>query len=125
MFPPIPTPKVAATVLARDGEWPFRKLTGVITTPTLRPDGTILSEPGYDEATQLLLLDPPAMPKLPRGRPRSIAERALKFLDSLLDEFPFTDEASRSVALSALITPVVRGAISVTPMHATTAPVPG
>jgi putative DNA primase/helicase len=51
--------------LSRDGEWKFRKLTGVITTPTLRPDGTILSEPGYDEATQLLLLDPPAMPAIP------------------------------------------------------------
>ncbi len=123
--PADPTPKVAATVLARDGEWTFRKLTGVITTPTLRPDGTILSEPGYDEATQLLLLDPPAMPALPPRPTKKHAERALKFLDTLLEEFPFVDPASRSVALSALITPVVRGAISVTPMHATTAPVPG
>lgn len=120
-----PTPKVAATVLARDGEWTFRKLTGVITTPTLRPDGTILSEPGYDAATQLLLLDPPPMPKLPPRPTRKHAEAALRFLDNLLAEFPFVDPASRSVALSALITPVVRGAISVTPMHATTAPVPG
>ena len=29
---------VAATVLARDGEWSFPTLVGVITTPTLRPD---------------------------------------------------------------------------------------
>jgi hypothetical protein len=56
--PADPTPKVAATVLARDGEWRFRKLTGVITTPTLRPDGTILSEPGYDPATQLAVARP-------------------------------------------------------------------
>jgi putative DNA primase/helicase len=123
--PADPTPKVAATVLARDGEWRFRKLTGVITTPTLRPDGTILSEPGYDPATQLLLLDPPAMPELPPRPTKKHAANALKFLDALLSEFPFVDAASHSVALSALITPVVRGAISVTPMHATTAPVPG
>lgn len=120
-----PTPKVAAILLSRDGEWTFRKLTGVITTPTLRPDGTILSEPGYDEATQLLLIDPPAMPAIPPRPTRKHALAALSMLDGLLDEFPFVDAASRSVALSALITPVVRGAISVTPMHATTAPVPG
>jgi putative DNA primase/helicase len=124
-IPVDPTPKVAAIVMARDGEWKFRRLTGVITTPTLRPDGTILSEPGYDEATQLLLLDPPAMPDIPPRPTRDHALKALKCLDHLLDEFPFVDAASRSVALSALITPVVRGAVSVAPMHATTAPVPG
>ncbi|MBE7186049.1 MAG: hypothetical protein INR68_16755 [Methylobacterium mesophilicum] len=123
--PADPTPKVAEIMLARDGEWTFRKLAGVITTPTLRPDGTILSQPGYDEATQLLLLDPPAMPDIPPRPSRKHAEAALRCLDGLLEEFPFVDDASRSVALSALITPVVRGAVSVTPMHATTAPVPG
>lgn len=120
-----PPAKVAATVLARDGEWRLRKLSGVITTPTLRPDGTILDRRGYDEATQLLLLDPPAMPKIPAKPTREQGIGALKFLDGLLDEFPFIDAASRSVALSALITPVVRGALPVVPLHATTAPVPG
>lgn len=123
--PADPTPKVAEVMLARDGEWRFRKLAGVITTPTLRPDGTILSTAGYDEATQLLLLDPPEMPAIAPRPTRKHAEAALRCLDGLLDEFPFVDDASRSVALSALITPVVRGAVSVTPMHATTAPVPG
>ena len=46
-------------------------------------------------------------------------------LDALLEDFPFTDDASRSVALSALITPVVRGAMPVAPMHAITATAPG
>ena len=120
-----PPPKIAATVLSRDGEWRFRRLAGVITTPTLRPDGTILSEAGYDAATQLLLLSPPPMPAIPPRPSRKQAMAALTFLDALLDEFPFVDDASRSVALSALLTPVVRGALSVAPMHATTAPVPG
>ena len=120
-----PPPQVAKIILSRDGEWPFRRLAGVITTPTIRPDGSILREAGYDEATQLLLLDPPEMPKLPPRPSKSVAASALKRLDSLLDEFPFTDAASRSVALSALITPVVRGALSVAPMHVTKAPVAG
>lgn len=120
-----PPAQLAQIILSRDGEWPFRRLSGVITTPTIRPDGSILREPGYDEATQLLLLDPPAMPKLPAKPSKLVAERALKRLDSLLDEFPFVDDASRSVALSALITPVVRGALAVSPMHVTKAPVAG
>lgn len=120
-----PPVNAAMTILSRDGEWRFRRLAGVITTPTLRPDGTILSQAGYDEATQLLLLDPPAMPAIPAKPSRADALASLALLDGLLDEFPFVDETSRAVALSALITPVVRGAMAVAPMHATTAPVAG
>ncbi len=116
---------VSATILARDGEWKLPKLAGVITTPTLRPDGTILSEPGYDPATQLLLMSPPPLPPIPDKPTMAQASAALKLLEGLLSEFPFVDEASRSVALSALITPVVRGAMSVVPLHAISAPVPG
>ncbi|MEI5685453.1 hypothetical protein [Sphingomonas kyungheensis] len=120
-----PPRDVALTILSRDGEWRLPRLAGVITTPTLRPDGTILSEPGYDEATQLLLLNPPSMPAISEAPTRGQALSALAFLDQLLDEFPFVDAASRSAALSGLITPVVRGAMPVAPLHATTAPVAG
>ena len=116
---------VSATILARDGEWKLPKLAGVITTPTLRPDGTILSAAGYDAATQLLVMGPPALPVIPDAPTKAQAAQALALLDDLLSEFPFVDDASRSVALSALITPVVRGAMSVVPLHAIRAPVPG
>lgn len=123
--PTDPPRNVALTVLSRDGEWQFKRLAGVITTPTLRPDGTILSEAGYDEATQLLLLDPPTLPKIPDKPTRDDALRALEKLGTLLGEFPFANEASRAAALSALLTTVARGALSAVPMHATTAPVAG
>jgi putative DNA primase/helicase len=123
--PADPPLNVAATIIARDGEWRLPRLAGVITTPTLRPDGTILSTPGYDPSTKLLLLDPPKLPSIPDNPTRDHALSALKLLDSLLDAFPFVDEASRSVALSALITPVVRGAMPVAPLHAASAPVAG
>ena len=42
----------------------------------------------------------------------------LKLLLNLLVGFPFNTAADRSVALSALITPVVRGALPVAPLHA-------
>lgn len=120
--PPRP---VALALLAREGSWSFRPLAGVLTCPTLRPDGSLLAAPGYDRATRLLLIDPPAMPAIPQRPTRADAEAALALLDGLLAEFPFEDAASRAVALSAIITPIVRGALPVAPLHATTAPAAG
>lgn len=120
-----PPKDVAAIILSRDGLWKFRKLAGVLTTQTLRPDGTILATAGYDEATQLLLLKPPCLPMIPDRPTREDALQALRALGGLLADFPFVDGPSKSAALSALITPVVRGAMQVVPMHAITAPTAG
>ena len=121
-----PPHDIARTILARDGDWQhFLPLAGVITTPTLRPDGSILSEAGYDPATRLLLVDPPAMPPIPQRPNRDDALTAIAVLDALLTEFPFVNDASHAVALSALMTPVARGAMQVAPMHAFDAPEAG
>jgi len=123
--PADPPLNVAATILSRDGEWKFPPLAGAITAPTLRPDGSLLVTPGYDPQTRLVLLDPPKLPEIPDSPTKDDAARALAKLDALLDGFPFVDAASRSVALSGLITPVVRGAMPVAPLHAASAPVAG
>lgn len=123
--PTDPPRDVAATILSRDGEWRLPRAAGVITTPTLRPDGSILSEPGYDPSTRLVLMDPPELPAIPEHPNRGEAQAALGVLDGLLREFPFRDDASRSVALSGLITPVVRGALTVAPLHVVNAPEAG
>ncbi len=118
-----PPRDVADTILARYGEWGFRPVVGVLTTPTLRPDGTCLSTPGYDPVTRLVLVAPLAMPDVPPTREN--AERAMQLLAGLVAEFPFAEEASRSVALAAMITPVVRAAFPVAPMFVCRAPVSG
>ena len=120
-----PPHDVAKIMLSRDGEWKFPKIVGVITTPTIRPDGSLLTDAGYDEATRLLLLEPPALPPMPTEPTKEDAEKALKLLEALLEEFPFDNKASESVALSALITPVCMGAMPVAPMHIANAPMPG
>jgi putative DNA primase/helicase len=120
-----PPHDVAKIILARDGDWSFPRLSGVITTPRLRPDGSILSEPGYDSAIGLLLLAAPSMPAIQERPRRETALEALALLDELLNEFPFVSDADRSVALSALMTPVARGALQVAPLHAVTAPEAG
>jgi putative DNA primase/helicase len=120
-----PPPHLARTIISRQGEWPFRRVVGVVTTPTLRPDGSVLVEAGYDAATRLLLVEPPEMPELPPEPTRDDALQSLARLLALLTEFPFVSDASRSVGLSALITPVVRAAFTVAPMHVMRAPTPG
>jgi hypothetical protein len=116
---------VAQTLLDRDGVWRFPEIVGVIATPTMRPDGSLLVKQGYDLATRLLLIEPPLMPTIPDEPTRDDALEALALLEELISESPFDDEASRSVALSGLITPVVRGAFAVAPMHVSSAPVAG
>jgi putative DNA primase/helicase len=122
-----PPAAIAEQILGLVGdELPFPPLAGVITCPSLRPDGSLLIEEGYDGLTGLYLAGTIALPRLPEHPSRDEAEAALqRFLD-LLEEFPFVDEASRSVAVSMLITPPARAAIGpAVPMHAITAPAPG
>ena len=116
---------VAQTLLDRDGVWRFPEIVGVIATPTMRPDGSLFIKQGYDPATRLLLIEPPPMPEIPDEPTRDDALEALALLEELISESPFDDEPSRSVALSGLITPVVRGAFPVAPMHVSSAPVAG
>ena len=59
-----PPRAIADTVLARVGEWKFPSLAGVITCPTLKPDGTLLLKEGYDVDTQLVLASPPQVPEV-------------------------------------------------------------
>jgi putative DNA primase/helicase len=46
-------------------------------------------------------------------------------LSGLLSEFPFLTLVDRSVALSMLVSAIVRGALGMVPVHAFTAPTPG
>ena len=108
--------------LTRAWEWKFPSVAGIITTQTMRPDGTIMDQSGYDPTTRLLLLNPPQTKPIPVEPSKDEARAALESLESLLAEFPFVDDVANSVALSTLITPVVRGAFSVAPMHIADAP---
>jgi hypothetical protein len=125
-FVPSPPPEEAAKlILNREGDWPFHEVVGVIAAPTLRPDGSVLDRPGYDQATGLYLASSLKLPPIPKRPTKDDALAALARLEALLCEFPFEDEASRSVGLSALVTPVVRGMFAHVPIHGFTAPTAG
>jgi hypothetical protein len=111
-------------LMALAGDWKFQNIVGVISTPTMRPNGTILSEPGYDPATRLLMINPPELPDLKAKPSRDDAFEAIELLEDLICEFPLVDGTAKAVALAAMITPVVRGAFLMAPMFVNKAPTP-
>jgi len=96
----------------------------VISTPALRSDGSLITEPGLDERTgfYLALANDFQLPSISDRPSKSEAEAAVRLLEELLVEFPFVDEVSKSVALSGLMTPIMRSAAPVVPMHGFTSP---
>ena len=102
-------------------------LTGIINAPTLRADGSLISEPGYDPETGLLF-DPQGVefPAVLEKPTKEDAEAGLSKLKFLLSTFRFETDADRSVALSAILTAIVRkSAIAFAPMHCYDASLPG
>jgi hypothetical protein len=110
------------TYLDRVGGWNLPLLTGVIEAPIMRPDGSILSAPGYDEATGLFLYAETDWPALPEQPTRADAETALRELIAPFAEFPFVDEAARSVLVAAIITAVQRRLLESAPLFGFDAP---
>jgi hypothetical protein len=116
----------AAAYLERTGMRRLLPLAAVATCPVLRRDGSIVTRPGYDPASEIYY-DPRGVefPPVPKTPTRADALAALEQLDALLASFDFVDDASRSVALSAILTALFRRAMSAAPMHGFTAPVAG
>jgi putative DNA primase/helicase len=106
-----------------DGMDSIPRLTGIAEAPTLRPDGTVLDRPGYDEATGLLF-DPghASFSPVPTSPTKAEAATALDKLLALYEHFPFTDEPARAVAVAAVLTTLARKAMRAAPLHAFTAP---
>ena len=122
-----PPVEMTATLLAREGQWRVPPVAGIITTPTLRPDGSLLTASGYDPATRLYLASDPGftMPALMDLPHRGEAAAALAFIEALLVGFPFVGPVDRAVALSGILTALVRGVLPTAPLHAIRAHTPG
>jgi len=85
-------------------------LYGVTHTPLLRPDGSILDQPGYDPATGLLYLPDrgltvPAVPETPTAE--QVAAAVALLLEAVA-EFPFVADHHRANWLGMMFTPVLR-----------------
>jgi len=101
-------------------------LKGLAPCPTLRPDGSLLIEPGYDAQTNLYLIDSidVTVPEYPTERE---ASAALNTLRALLATFPFAgkehgDLLAESVAIAGIIGAILRANLPTMPAIGFTAP---
>jgi hypothetical protein len=114
----------ASAIIAKHGERRFPHLEATITAPTLRRDGSVLDELGYDVASGLLYLGEEGF-KVPRDPSTEDALQALERLWAPISQFPFVGEEDRGVALAAMITAVLRGTLPTAPGFAFDAPSAG
>ncbi|WP_432847100.1 hypothetical protein ACQPXB_40670 [Amycolatopsis sp. CA-161197] len=104
-----PPAAVLAAVLARQS-WPgLPVLRRIISTPVLRPDGTLLQTPGYDPATGFYLTANTHLDLIPdQPSAEQVAEARAFLLDRFLRDFPWRSPADRANYLALLVTPLIR-----------------
>jgi hypothetical protein len=92
------------------GEWEgIRYLNGITTVPLLRPDGSLVTERGYDEDTQVLYLpDSSATVDVPDIPTREQVKFAVAMLLDLIVDFPFVAQLDMSVWLAMHLTQLCR-----------------
>lgn len=120
-------PAWATDTLAARATWKVPPLTATIQTPTMRPDGTILSTPGYDADTGLLLgTGSTTYPPVPESPTLADAQRAYGELAAVFGDFPFRALSDLAAVISAILTLLAREAIDgCVPVFGITATTPG
>jgi len=85
-------------------------LAGIIETPVVRPDGSILMTPGYDDKTHLYYSPDPllSIPEVPDNPTPEQLREAINSVTEPLIDFPFDSQASYANAIATLITPQIR-----------------
>lgn len=103
---------IVQSVHAR-GQWDsVRPLVGVITAPTIRPNGSVLQTPGYDVSTALLYSPSEQFVEVPERPTREDALGAAAEILDIVVDFPFATENDRIAWLAAVLTLVGRHAIA-------------
>jgi hypothetical protein len=115
-----PPVKVARLILNDQGDWPFYTMTGMVAAPTIDVvTGKVVDRPGIDPETGLLaVFDPSDFPRIDPDVGHEGARSRLRGVErDLFRMMPFVDEVSRAVAMSALVTCLVRPTLRAAPMH--------
>ncbi len=114
--------KVAKLLIARK-EWSLPLLRGVVQTPIMLYDGTLLQKPGFDLESGLYLdFDQKVFTPIAENPSKEDAIASLEKILFFLKGFPFEGEADQSVMISAILTALLRKTISTAPLHGFSAP---
>jgi hypothetical protein len=119
-------PFFARTYLDRKGEWRLNRLRAITNCPIMRSGGTLLDIPGFDQQTGIFY-DPRGVqfPHVPSAPTKEEALTAIELIKGMISEFSFINDAARSVALSSILTGLMRRSLDAAPMHAFDAPTAG
>jgi hypothetical protein len=110
----VPPPNEIVEDILALPELPLPPLLGLIEAPVMRPNGSVLDQPGYDVATHLLYVPARGLNvTVPMSPSAAEVNAAQKLLLDLIGDFPFDSEASRANALGELLTPILRPTIIV------------
>jgi hypothetical protein len=94
------------------GRWPgLRPLEGIVEAPTLRPDGSLIDQAGYDPDTGLWFAPDGDFPAIPEKPSKARAAGAVAELEALVEDFPFATREHKAAWLAALLTALTRPAI--------------
>lgn len=112
-------PMSLAIAVSNMGRWEtVRPLAGVLTAPSIRPDGSIIQERGWDEATRFLYEPARHYPGIPEKPTQEDARAALELLRGVFappgdgfDGFPFASDTERDVPIANVLTLIARPAI--------------
>ncbi|WP_322754091.1 hypothetical protein [Frankia sp. Cas3] len=103
-----PPDRVLAAVLS-GRHWPgVRPLRGIVSSPILRPDGSLLQTVGYDRATGLYYAPKVALRPVPEHPSREQVISAKRFIGRVLHDFPWVSDADRATYLGLLVSPILR-----------------
>jgi Domain of unknown function (DUF3854) len=108
---PAHPPRWLIDQLSARGDWPkVRPLDALIDSPMLRPDGSILSENGYDPCLRVLVQLDPALQALevPTDPTQDDARAAAHQLLRPFSDFPFAAESDRAAMLACVLSGFAR-----------------
>jgi hypothetical protein len=109
---PVPVPlEVVHDIMSLPSEkWGLPAIVGVAEVPTLRKDGSLLDEPGYDAGSGLYYLPESSLGRIdvPEAPMIDDVEAAIAMVEEAIGEFPFVDATARANLFGLLLTPIVR-----------------
>ncbi|GCE26399.1 hypothetical protein KDA_18830 [Dictyobacter alpinus] len=96
------------------GNWPFPPLDSIIEFPVVRPDGTLITTPGYDPATRLYYASISSLqvPPIPEHPTDEEIMNAQGLIYEMIGQFPYENTASYANTIALLLTPLMRQAIA-------------
>lgn len=114
--PTDPHKDLAGLVIARADDHPWPELRAIARHPIVTLDGRIIDAAGYDRDTRLLLDISGTWP-IPVDPSQADAQAAVQMLRDFMRHYPWAGPADEAVALSMIVSALMRPVLPTAPLH--------